>query len=119
MAIVGEDSFDVALIDVESVTLSRADGVGGIARPAGRGRKFGVSIQDVATPFNSETCDCHRLRDDGLDDLVVAFSMREIAGILELDTLRRGDDVGLVISGNLVNGTPFSASDCVRIVGRP
>jgi len=119
VAILGEDWFDITLIDAESVVLSRADGVGGTVAPCGRGPKFGVSIRDAATPYDGEECGCHRRRGDGLDDLILSFSAREIAGELEFDTLRRGDDVALVISGNLVNGTPFWASDCVRIIGRP
>jgi hypothetical protein len=118
VAILGQDDFDVGAIDAESLTLTRADGVGGSVRPSGRGSKFGITIRDVATPFDGDLCACHRQRADGIDDLVLNFSTRETAEELELQRMKRGDYVRLTLRGMLLNGMPFAASDCVLVVGR-
>jgi hypothetical protein len=73
-------------------------------------------IEDVATPFAGELCDCHELEGDGFDDLSLKFKTQEVVAALGLDALPAGDLVELVVTGNLIDGTPFEGSDCVRLV---
>jgi hypothetical protein len=73
-------------------------------------------FEDVATPFDGEGCECHDLGGDGIDDLSMKFRTDELVEALELDTLPGGAVVELVLSGSLLDGTPFVAGDCIVIV---
>ena len=117
MAIVGDDSFDVTQIDVGTLTLRRADGVGGVVAPLSGPPGPGVTIEDTATLFAGELCDCHTLGGDGMDDLSLKFSTRELVEVLELDSLGAGVSVTLSVNGLLLDGTAFEASDCVVLTG--
>jgi hypothetical protein len=114
VAIVGGGSFDVSLVDVSTVVLARADGVGGSVLPS----PSGIGIQDVATPFGGELCHCHRLTADGTLDLRMDFPAPDLFNNLLLGTFANGTSVSLTLTGQLLDGTPFSASDCIRIVRR-
>ncbi len=113
IAVVGTAAFDVTQIDTDSVVLTRAAGVGGSVMPRTHGRRRGVKIKDAAAPFAGDLCDCHRRRKDRVKDLLLKFDMRELADVLELGEARRGEMVTLTLSGLLLDGTPFSASDCI------
>ena len=117
MAIVGAESFEVTEAGLGSVTLARTDGVGSEIAPATKRGEVHASIEDVATPFETTGCDCHDLGGDGIDDLVLKFSTPEMTDAFELDSLERGSSLMLTIRGFLLDGTPFEASDCVRLVG--
>ena len=109
--IVGTADFDVGDIDVSSVLISRADGVGGAVAP------FRSSADDdEATPFDGELCDCHELEGDGILDLGLKFVSNDVVAALQLNGLPNGDLVELVVSGNLLDGTSFEGSDCIRLV---
>ena len=116
LALVGTDAFDVMEIDVSSVLLSRADGVGGEVAPNEGPPGPHSESEDVATPFDGEPCDCHQLEGDGAVDLSMKFRSDDVVEVLELDDLDSGALVELVVTGNLLDGTPFEASDCVRLV---
>lgn len=118
MAIVGSESFDVTQIDPDSLVLTRADGVGESVTPLRRGHWHGVIIRDVTTPFDGELCDCHTLGRDGIDDLLLRFRRREMIDALELGSAESGDEIALTVSGVLMDGTEFNASDCILIIGR-
>jgi parallel beta-helix repeat protein len=118
MAIVGSESFDVTEIVIDSLALTRADGVGEVVTPISRRSGRTGSIEDVATPFNGQVCECHDLAGDGIDDLVLKFSTQDLANLLELNSERRRASVTLTLSGSLVDGTEFEASDCVVVTGR-
>lgn len=77
-----------------------------------------VSTSDVATPFDGTLCDCHEAGPDGLDDLVLKFNTQEVISMLPLNSLAI-ESVVLTLSGNLLDGSAFDASDCVRIVPAP
>jgi hypothetical protein len=67
--------------------------------------------------FEGEWCDCHELDGDGVVDLSVKFWIDEVVEVLELDEVRNGDEVGLVITGALLEGPEFTtAADCILIV---
>lgn len=116
MAIVGSESFDVTEIDIESLVLSRADGIGGVVAPFLGPLGHGAMIEDVATLFAGELCACHELLGDGIDDLTLKFSTSDLVEVLELDSLPRQAVVTLTLSGSLYDGTAFAASDCMTIV---
>jgi hypothetical protein len=73
-------------------------------------------IEDVATPFPGEACDCHELEGDGIADLSLKFETVDLVAALGLDLLPGGDMPELVVSGTLVDGSEFEGSDCVRLV---
>jgi hypothetical protein len=73
-------------------------------------------IDDVASPFSGETCDCHELEGDGIDDLSMKFRTQDVVDALELNDLAPGDLVELVITASLNDGTIVTGTDCVRLV---
>ena len=115
-AILGTDDFDAAQIDVSSVLISRADGVGGSAAPNEGPRGPHTVVEDVGTPFDGEPCDCHELGGDGVVDLFMHFQTQDVVEALELDDLPPGTFVELTVTGVLLDKTPFTANDCIRLV---
>lgn len=115
-AILGTDNVDTSQIDVFSVLISRADGVGGSAAPNEGPPGPHSVLEDVGTPFDGEPCDCHELEGDRIVDLLMHFRTQEVVEALELDDLAPGTFVGLTVTGVLLDKTPFSANDCVRLV---
>ncbi len=119
VAVVGTADLDVNTIDVASVHISRADGVGGSVPPRSS------VLADDATPFvDGEPCECHKFGGDGLDDRVMNFSINELVAALKLNGLPNGAVVELVVTGFLLDGTPFAGtpfegSDCIQLVDCP
>ncbi|UCE59310.1 MAG: hypothetical protein JSU63_17935, partial [Phycisphaerales bacterium] len=118
MAIVGGDAFDVTQIDVGTLSLRRADGVGGSVAPLLGPPGPGIAIGDAAAPSFDDPCDCHGLGGDGIDDLLLKFSTADLAGAFQLGGLPSGASIMLTLSGSLLDGGTFEASDCVVITGR-
>ena len=116
VALVGTDSFDPIEVDLSTVELSRADGVGGSVAPNEGPPGPHSEFEDMATPFDGQLCGCHEVEGDGITDLSVKFRSDDLVAALELDDLPAGDLVELVVSGMLLDGTEFSASDCIRLV---
>lgn len=76
-----------------------------------------IYIEDVSTPVMSgDVCECATEGPDGFDDLTLKFKTQEI--VQAIGPVQPGDFVVLTITGILLDGTPFEASDCVKIVGR-
>jgi hypothetical protein len=73
-------------------------------------------IDDVATPFEGELCDCHELGADGTADLKLKFHRATLTDVLGLGDLLGNTLVELKLTGLLTSGQPFEASDCIRIV---
>jgi len=116
VAILGTEDFDVTQIDVASVTISRADGTGGSAAPNEGPPGPHSEFEDVGTPFEGEECGCHEAEGDGILDLSMKFRTQDVANLLPVDD-PNGALVPLVVSGTLLDGTPFTSnSDCVRLV---
>ena len=105
VAVLGGDDFDINDIDRATVQL---EGV------ASEGRN--LSPEDVATPFGGELCDCDTLAGDGFTDQVFMFDAQAIVAALGAVTNR--EERELTLTGNLLDGTPFSGKDCVRIIVR-
>ncbi|MHC5014318.1 MAG: hypothetical protein ACYTGM_07325, partial [Planctomycetota bacterium] len=89
---------------------SRADGIGGSVAP------LRIGFEDVGTPFDGEPCDCHEMGGDGVDDLTLKFGSQDVVAALELEAFMGGDFVELIVTGALLDGTPFVGSDCIRLV---
>ncbi len=117
MAVVGTNSFDVTQVDIDSLVLERADGLGGSLTAWDHGHGNAISVRDASTPFYDDLCDCHRRRRDGIDDLVLRFSARDIVRELELRGIGPKTPVMLTVRGQLLDGTPFDASDCILTIG--
>ena len=101
VAILGSSSFDVNDIDVSSLLL---EGVAPLRH----------DYEDVAAPVeDGEECECTTAGPDGFEDLTLKFSKSEIAAVLGF--VSDGDTIALTLTGELLDGTPFEASDCVRI----
>ena len=116
VALVGTAAFDVTMVDLASITLSRADGIGGSVVPHEGPPGPHSVFEDVATPFYGDLCDCHELGCDGILDLVMKFKSDDVVDALELDYLDSGALVPLVLRGTLLDSTPFEAMDCIRLV---
>jgi hypothetical protein len=117
VVLAGTECFDVTQIDVSTVQLWRADGVGGPVAPNEGPPGPHSSFEDVATPFEGEACDCHGLSGDGIVDLVLKFRTDAVVEALLLDELNHGEQVELIITGMLIGGAEFTtAGDCVLIV---
>jgi hypothetical protein len=79
VAVLGTMDFDVTTIDVATVRLAPADGVGGevasLEGPPGPDSLF----EDAATPFERELRDCRESGADGYLDLSMKFSSQDVA----------------------------------------
>jgi hypothetical protein len=115
-AFLGTAYFDATTIDVTSIRLARADGIGGDVAPHEGPPGPHSVFEDVGTPFDGEPCDCHDLEGDGIIDLMMHFKTEDVVADLLLDDLDAGALVELVVTGELLDGTGFAASDCVRLV---
>ncbi|MHC4091780.1 MAG: hypothetical protein ACYSVY_16195 [Planctomycetota bacterium] len=117
VARLGTAYFDATMIDVSSVRLLRADGIGGEVAPNEGPPGPHSEIEDVGTPFEGEACECHDLAGNGIDDLPMKFRTDEVVEALDLDDLANGEELELVLTGQLMDGTEFtSAGDCILIV---
>lgn len=114
-AILGSDLLDVTQIDPESLELRRSDGLGGFVQPLMDRRGLGMSIHNVPGPAGGEGCDCWTLGSDGIADLVMTFSTSDVVSEFDLTGEAPGSTVELTITGSLLDGTEFSATDCVRV----
>ena len=116
VALLGSEEFDVTQVDVGTVQLSRVDGIGGEVAPH-EGPPGPHSVyEDMGTPFDGETCDCHDAAGDGILDLSMKFKTDDVVADLLLNELEPGALVELVVRGSLLDGSPFAGSDCVRLV---
>lgn len=116
ISLLGTMDFDVSTVDIATLAIARADGVGGSVAPNEGPPGPHTVMEDKGTPFEGEPCDCHELGADGYMDLSMFFRSQMITDVLELDDLGQGAVVELVVSGMLLDGTPFFGSDCIDIV---
>ena len=98
-AILGELDLDVTDIDAESVELGGA--------PVIRSR-----YEDVSSPVEGDCPD----GPDGITDLVLKFYRADI--VSGFGAVHHGDEVSLLLTGNLLTGECIAGSDSVVIVGK-
>jgi hypothetical protein len=117
VALLGTEQYDVHDVELTTLAMGRADGVGGWVAPQ-LGRPLPCPrYRDLTSP--ADPCDCQVLPRDGLTDLALHFRTSELVSELELNDLPRGVTVELVLTGAMTDGTPFIAVDCVKVTGHP
>lgn len=99
-AVLGMDGFDLSTIDLDTIGLWRADGIGGSVAPLRSG------LEDVV--------ECG-LDADGILDLILKFDTAKLVEVLELGGLAKGTEVELVISGAAGEDTEFAGTDSVLV----
>lgn len=100
VALLGTSEFDVADVDVSTV---RLEGV----------EPLGHAFDDVSEPTVEQgECACGEGEPDGYTDLTLKFSRAELVDALGSPS----GAVSLTLTGQLVDGRDFEASDCVSIV---
>ncbi len=102
VAILGMPDFDVRMIDITSLRLN------GIA-------PVRSTFEDVTTPTGLDPCDCLALSGDGSEDLILKFNTQAI--VATLDSVSKGLEIPLTLTGVLMDGTAIEGSDCVVIKG--
>lgn len=106
VAILGAEDFDVTEIDPATVQL---EGVSPLR----------WSIEDVATLFDGNPLECDECTEegpDGYDDLTLKFRIQEI--VAAIGEVVDRDCILLGLTGTLLDGTPFSGADIIRIINR-
>ncbi len=116
MAVTGRPPANVRNIDAASLRLFRADGRGGFVTPHEGPPGPHALFQDVATPLDGDACACHSAAGDGRVDLVVHFAVQAMMTGLGLDQVPSESSMELQISGRLVDGSMFNATDCMVVV---
>jgi hypothetical protein len=85
---------------------------------AGKVQPLAVVRADVGAPGGrASECHCNRMR-DGVVDLVMKFKIESVVDALDLGSLAHGTLVPVELTGLLRDGTPFRATDCLRVVYR-
>jgi hypothetical protein len=109
MAILSTDDFDATEIDPMTVRL-----LGPVGTLVPDWYRFG----DVAAPVGGdpEPCECTEEGPDGLTDLKLKFWRQDVLGII--GEVEDGNQETLTINGELMDGTPFAAVDCIEIIKR-
>jgi hypothetical protein len=104
VAILGSETVDVSAIDPSSVKL---EGVAPL--PIGQG------LADVGTLDGDIDCICNAEDADGWMDLTLKFRAQDIAAAIPAGNV--GDVIPLTLTGCYDDGMPFSATDCITVVG--
>jgi len=121
MWLVGTEFFDVTDIDLSSLRLVRADGLGGALAPLDGPPGPGMHFEDMCQPYVGEgPCAClDDISVDGIMDLKLKFSSPDMTEVLELYGVA-GELVELVIIGDALSPCAAqsftSGVDCMRFV---
>lgn len=118
VAVLGYEGLDAGQIDPASVSLSRSDLIGGTVRPKRRLCTPASYIADVASPEGDGGCTCHVAEPDGIMDHVFVFASREIAEALKLGSTPIGQEVEVVLHGELTDGSLIEARNCAIVTAR-
>ncbi len=114
VSLLGTATFDVSDVDASTVRLALAGHPGRSISPS-----EAPVVEDTGTPFAGTPCDCHALQADGIDDLSMLFLLADVLVDLGVGRLSDRTEVELVVTGELIDGTPFTSEvDCI-LVRRP
>ncbi|MCH7761014.1 T9SS type A sorting domain-containing protein, partial [candidate division TA06 bacterium] len=100
VAILGTASFDVNEINPLSILLENIP-------------PLRDDFEDLSTPLDGECKDCTEEGPDGFLDLTLKFDIREIITIL--GEVENGNELCLLLTGNLLDGTPIEGQDGIVI----
>ena len=103
-------------VDPLTLLLSRADGTGDSALPLLGPPGPSSSIGDETGAFAGAPCNCNVEEPDGIDDLLLKFRRQELADVFNLGSELPGTLISLQLTGSLFDGTPFVATDCIKVV---
>ncbi|MBI4719831.1 MAG: T9SS type A sorting domain-containing protein [Chitinivibrionia bacterium] len=106
IAVLGQETFDVHDIDVSTLRLEGA-------APLPHGQDY----EDVASVSGNTGCPFTSDETDGFPDLMLKFRNIEVAAGIVQNGLILEDGMQLTLTGNMMDGTPFAAHDCVKLVG--
>ncbi|MCP3979027.1 MAG: hypothetical protein GY716_06800 [bacterium] len=124
----GETGLDITALDLASVRIERADGIGGFVLPYDGTTGPGVVFADFNQPNDLDvgdgpeqvSCSCNDVNaPDGIVDVQIPFRTDDLVSELQLDGLPMGTEVALRLTGEFADGTPFVASDCMALVSTP
>jgi hypothetical protein len=99
-AVLGTGEFDVRDIDTSTLLLE------GVA-------PLRWNYEDVSTPAGGDSCQCTTQGGDGYEDLTLKFSAPDVVEML--GEVVNGENRPLVLTGDLMDGTSFEATDCMVI----
>lgn len=75
------------------------------------------NMSDTGTPYlGGGDCGCHALGGDGIPDLDLKFFKIDIIEAFNLTAEETNTYIELELIGELLDGTPFSARDCIRVI---
>jgi uncharacterized repeat protein (TIGR01451 family) len=76
-------------------------------------------FKDISTPVadGSQECVCHEYLPDGYVDLILKFDQNALAA--GLGEIIPGQAIPVTFTGNMKDGSPFSATDCVIFIVKP
>jgi hypothetical protein len=106
VAVLGQETFDVHDIDVSTLRLEGAP-------PLPNGRGYG----DAGSPSGNTGCPFTSGDQDGYMDLMLKFQNIDVAAGIIGNGRTPEDGMQLTLTGNMKDGTPFIAHDCIRLVG--
>lgn len=113
VAILGAADLNVHDINLSTIRMSRVDGQGTHVSINQRPKP---KYKDISQPYTGgDECGCQSEGADGFFDLQVKFKGWAMREALQLGGLPIGTDVPLRMIGELNDGTPFEAFDCIRI----
>lgn len=104
LAVAGTAAFGVRNIDPASL---RLEGVASLR----------TAYEDVTAPAAGDGCDCGSRKPDGWEDLTAKFPAADV--LQALLPVVNGETRTLTLTGSLLDGTTFTAADCVVIRGGP
>lgn len=108
-ALLANATFDVTQVDTTTLRLQRADGAGSQVP------LIGLAVGDYGTPVYTGLCDCAIWSPDGITDLSMVVDVPTLVTQLGLFSDPIGSQVEIEMVGELIDGTPFTAQDCVTI----
>ena len=114
IALLGTEDFDVTTIDPATIQLKLNIEDEEFVAPVR------WNYEDVATPFEGETCGCHDANGDGFVDLSLKFSTPSVVVDLGIEDFV-GQTIPLVLTGTLkeeYGGTPIEGQDCVWVLDK-
>jgi len=76
------------------------------------------SFEDVSAPFDGDLCGCSAEGPDGFEDMTLKFKARDLLNAVG-PALHAWEERILTLTGNLLTGEPFEASDCITVRNGP